>query len=159
MSNPSPLARPFAFYVATLLFFGVGCITTIGLNWYAGLTLPSWAPPNLAAAAAWFVLFFTTATSAVAYWNRAPHTGRIFGWVLALYVVNSFLVLLWDYLFFGVHKLGAAFGVAALVGATVIGLMTLLWKDERKPAVLLAPYLLWMVFALIFTYEVMVLNP
>ena len=112
MNNDITVSRPFIFYVASLLFFGVGGITTLGLDWYAKLALPLWTPPELLVAGVWLVLFFCTAYSASFFFEQAKREKTPFTLVLSLYAVNTFLILLWNYLFFGVHELGFAFATA-----------------------------------------------
>lgn len=158
MNNETKLERSFIFYVATLLFFGVGAITTIGLDWYTALSLPWWTPPELLVAAVWFVLFLCTAFSVSIFWEQSKKGGVPSRYIVSLYVLNSFLVLLWSYLFFGVHELGFAFGAALAVGLSVVVLMLRLWKGFRNAALLLLPYVGWMLFALAYTYTVMVMN-
>jgi len=159
MNNETKLERSFIFYVATLLFFGVGAITTIGLDWYTTLQLPWWTPPELFVAFVWFVLFLCTAYSVSIFWEQSKKGGASPRSILSLYVANSFLVLLWNYLFFGVHELGFAFAAASAVGLSVAILMFRLWNRFRNAAVLLLPYLGWMLFALAYTYAVMQMNP
>lgn len=158
MNNETKLERSFIFYVATLLFFGVGAITTVGLDWYTTLSLPWWTPPELFVAAVWFVLFLCTAFSVSIFWEQSKKGGASSRTIVSLYVLNSFLVLLWSYLFFGVHELGLAFGAALAVGLSVAMLMLRLWKGFLSAALLLLPYLGWMLFALAYTYTVMVMN-
>lgn len=159
MNNDTKLTRSFTGYVATLLFFGVGAITTLGMGWYSSLNLPSWTPPELLVAFIWFVLFVLTACSVAVFWERSKRDERSFAWVLNLYMENAMLVLLWNYVFFGLHNLTIAFGVAVLIGVMVLIIMVKLWKEVRLAAVLLLPYLVWMIVALMLTYQIMVLNP
>ncbi|KND47139.1 MAG: Tryptophan-rich sensory protein [Parcubacteria bacterium C7867-004] len=158
MNTGTRFARSFILYVATLLFFGVGAITTLGIDWYATLRLPSWAPPELVVALIWFVLFLCTAFSVIRFWEHSKRDEISFRSVIYLYVLNSFLVLLWNYLFFGVHELGFAFAAAVAVGVSVAILIFRLWREARTSALLLVPYLAWMLFALLYTYTVMSLN-
>lgn len=159
MQKDIVLVRSLIFYVATLLFFGVGAITTIGLEWYAGLMTPAWTPPELLVAFIWGALFLLTAYSIAIFWEKSSTDESSFKSVLSLYLANAALILLWNYLFFGVHQLAVAFYVALAVGASVVLLMARLWKNSRTSALLLIPYFAWMVFALFFTYSVLTLNP
>lgn len=158
MKDETHLARPFIFYVATLLFFGVGGITSIGLNWYAGLTVPSWTPPDLLVALIWGALFLCSAFSVSMFWEKSVRNDASFTSVISLYMANAMLILLWNYLFFGIHNLVAAFWVAIFVGASVLVLILRIWKEARTSALLLIPYLAWMSFAIYLTYLVMILN-
>jgi len=152
------LAYSFIFYVAALLFFGVGAITTLGLKWYAGLVKPLWTPPDLMVALIWILLFITTALSVSLFWSASLHRERKFALTLGLYAANSLLVLLWNYLFFGLNRLDLAWWSAIAVGASIVLLMLHLWRNHRAAALLLLPYLAWMVFALAFTHTLLVLN-
>lgn len=159
MERNDRLVRYFIYYVATLLFFGVGAITTVGLPWYDTLTLPSWTPPENLVALAWGILFMLTAVSAVRFMeaigeNRTRKDRR----TIFLYMGNALLVLLWNYLFFGIHHLGAALVAASLVGVSAAMLMNRVRERSMAAANLLLPYLAWMLFALYFSYTVSVLN-
>lgn len=157
MTHDTRLARYFIFYVATLLFFGVGAITTLGLDWYATLVLPSWTPPELFAATAWGVLFLGAALSMAAFWEAEANHARL-RLVSALYAGNAALVLLWNYLFFGIHLLEGALLAAVLVGVSALGIVLFVRKTSRTAAWFLTPYLAWMAFAVCFSYAVTVLN-
>lgn len=159
MNNETKLTRSFAGYVAALLFFGVGAITTLGIDWYSTLTLPWWTPSEQFVAFVWFVLFALTALSATIFWEQSAREERSFASILILYMENAMLVLLWNYVFFGMHNLTVAFGIAMIIGVLVIVLMVKLWNEVRLAALLLAPYLAWMCVALPLTYQLMVLNP
>jgi tryptophan-rich sensory protein len=157
MKDDFRLANYFIAYVATLLFFGVGAITTLGLDWYGTLTLPAFMPPTVLVAAVWCALFILAAWSACIVWDTAAHTDG-FRATVALYLANALLVLLWNYLFFGVHVLSAAGGAAVLVGFSVAWLMTRVRRTSRRAAYLLAPYLLWVLAALYLNYLIWSLN-
>jgi benzodiazapine receptor len=159
MKTDTTLARSFIGYVVTLLFFSIGAITTLGLNWYSSLILPAWTPPELLIAFVWIILFSCLGLSVSIFWETSTRNEASFAAVISLYMTNAMLVLLWNYLFFGVHNLGIAFGSAIAVGASIGVLMMKLWKESRTASLLLTPYLLWMVFALYFTYSVLILNP
>lgn len=159
MKSEIKLERAFIFYVATLLFFGVGAITTLGLNWYDALAKPWWTPPELLVAAIWATLFICTAISVALFWERYPKTEKAFTSILSFYMTNAVLTLFWNYLFFGVHQFDTALSVAILIGISVLVLMVRLWHRCRTSALLLFPYLMWMLYALSFTYTLIRLNP
>jgi len=129
------------------------------MEWYDGLVLPAWTPPELLVALIWFVLFVLTACSVAVFWERSKRNERSFASILVLYMENAMLVLLWNYVFFGLHNLSIAFGVAILIGALVVIIMAKVWNEVRLAALLLIPYLLWMLVALALTYQIMLLNP
>lgn len=144
-------------YVALLLFFAVGAITTLGLGWYGALTLPAWMPTSLTVAVVWCVLFLLTALSAIEVWDKVP-PGQGLSTMIKLYPGNALLVLLWNYLFFGAHELLLALIAAVLVLASVLALIVSVRRVTPKGAWLLAPYLLWMLAAVYINYAVWSLN-
>lgn len=151
------LSQMAVFYIAVLLFFSIGAITTSGLGWYTTLSLPSWAPGQILTAVIWLSLFLCAAASMSVFLRNAvpcDYTRTVF----LLYLGVAGLVLLWNYLFFGAHELTAALVAAALTAAFLIALTALLWKFHKRSALLLTPFLAWMAVALIFSYQIMVLN-
>lgn len=158
MKNDYLFSSYFIGYVATLLFFGVGAITTLGIDWYQTLILPTWMPPTLLIAFVWALLFLLTAFSSSIVWSREPHDSRVRS-AIALYSFNALLVLLWNYLFFGLHLLMYAGAVAVLVGLSVVVLMIRVAPISKRATWLLGPYLAWMGLALYLNHVIWSLNP
>lgn len=156
-AHSKQLSKMAIFYVAVLLFFCVGAISAAGLDWYATLKLPAYAPDQLLTAVIWLFLFLCTAASMSVFWNNATGTDRTRN-IFLLYLGSVGLVLLWNYLFFGARELTAAFIAAILVAVSLLVLTASLWKLHRSSALLLGPFLIWMTFALIFSYQIMLLN-
>ena len=151
------VANLFIFYVAMLLYFCVGAITTLGQGWYHTLAVPEWMFNDYVVAVTWSVLFISTALSARCFWDSASRN-RGFGTTLWIYLGNGLLVLLWNYLFFGLHALALAFLAAIAVALSLLALVIRTRSQARKAAAYLVPYLLWMVFALYFSYSIIGLN-
>ncbi len=158
MRSDTLFANYFIAYVTTLMFFGVGAITTLGISWYQTLILPAWMPPTLLVAIVWALLFLLTAFSSSIVWSREPHDSRVRR-AIALYSLNALLVLLWNYLFFGLHLLMIAGVVALAVGLSVVALMIQVARISKKATWLLAPYLAWMGLALYLNHVIWALNP
>lgn len=158
MNDDLRLANAFIAYVATLLFLGVSAITTLNLAWYRALSLPAWMPSDALVGIVWALLFVLTAWSACIVWNTAKH-GAPLRAAATRYMVNGLLVLLWNYLFFGLHMLLAASVVALLVGVSVLDLMIRVRRISKNASLMLAPYLAWMLLALGFCYVIWTLNP
>jgi len=157
MNKQNTLINYFIFYVATLSFFAVGAITTLGLDWYRTIILPAFALQEFTVAVVWAALFMLVAGSMSMVWNVAPRN-KVFTALTALYMGNGLLVLLWNYLFFGAHQLSYAAGAAGLVLLSVVALLVLTWKISSRASLLLAPYFAWMLYAVYFCYQVTVLN-
>lgn len=146
------LAQWFIFYIAGLLFFTVGAITTLGLEWYRTLVVPSWTPSIPTIVVIWCVVFIFLALSAARVWVTASRATM--GW----YGANIILLLVWNYLFFGQHWIGLSLGAAVLVLLSVLALIFATWRRARLAAWLLVPYLAWMLFAIPLTHQIALLN-
>lgn len=157
MDTDFRLANYFILYVATLLFFAVGAITTLGLGWYQALVLPAWTPSTTLVAVIWCALFALAALSAIKVWDKIPRGAGINA-LITLYAGNALLVLLWNYLFFGLHEIFPAFLAALLVSLSVLILVASASRISRAAAWLLAPYLAWALFASYLLYVVSSLN-
>ncbi|MBU6323320.1 MAG: tryptophan-rich sensory protein [Patescibacteria group bacterium] len=158
MDTDTKLANYFIVYVTTLLFFGVGAITTLGLPWYGTLVLPAFMPATPLVAVIWCALFILAAWSACLFWDKKPHDAR-FEATSALFMGNALLVLFWNYAFFGLHQLVLAFWVSVFIALSVAALIARLRSLLRTAAWLLAPYLAWVAFAAYLTYAIWTLNP
>lgn len=126
-------------------------------SFYAGLTLPAWAPPASVFGPVWTLLYAMMAVAAWLVWRER-------GWrgarpALALYLVQLAVNALWSWLFFG-WKLGAlAFAdilvLIVLACATIIAFL----RIQRGAAMLLLPYLAWISFASALNFVVWRANP
>ena len=158
MNTDRRLSHWFIGYVTVLLFFAVGAITTLGIGWYETLILPAWMPPTELVAFVWAALFILTGISAAIVWD-ATEMNRSARTLISLYAGNALLILFWNYLFFGVHILSEASGVAFIIGLSVIVLVVRVSPISRRAALLLIPYLVWVILAFYLNYLVMALNP
>jgi tryptophan-rich sensory protein len=132
-------------------------LTGGGMDWYKTIKLPSWTPPGSLIGAVWTIIFILTAVAAILFWNKAAHGSR-FSWVVAIFILNGVLNVLWSYLFFNRHLLGTAISEAGLLDLSVIGLIALIWPISRVASVLIMPYAGWVTFATYLTYTVWNLN-
>ncbi len=159
MTNPR-LTRLFIFYIATLFFFAVGAVTTPQLDWYQMLVIPAWAPPPTLIAIIWCILFYLTAYSLSLFWNAGGSLhNKKFDLIVKLYLSNAGLILLWNWLFFGMHLLAAASLAALAVLISISILIVFLRKISKKSALLLTPYIAWVIFAMYLNHTLSVLNP
>ncbi len=71
--------------------------------WYYSLREPAWKPPDWLFGPAWTLIFALAAMAGVIGWRSAP-TARDRVWLLALFVVNINLNILWSGLFFRLQR-------------------------------------------------------
>lgn len=131
-------------------------LTDLG-PWYYALRFPPWKPPDWLFGPAW-TLIYAMATLAFAYaWRGAPSRGA--RWALvALFVVNLHLNVLWSGLFFRLQRPDHALLEVGFLWLSIVALIWLLRRWSLAAAWLLAPYLAWVTFAAALNASVVRLN-
>ena len=76
-----------------------------------------------------------------------------------LFGVELLLNFAWSPLFFAMHKVTLGLSLIAAMIVCTIGLIFALWKIRVVAALLLYPYLGWLMFASALNYKIMELNP
>ena len=84
-------------------------------------------------------------------WGRGPALGAF----AAQLVVN----LAWAPLFFGAHRIGLAFALQLVLDALVAVCIVFFARVRPLAAWLMAPYLVWGLFATVLCWQVLSLNP
>ncbi len=131
-------------------------------GWYAEAAKPSWTPPNWFFAAVWTVLYVATSVAAWLIWRQRRR--RRVDRALTLYVVQLVLNALWSPLFFALYPaigetaIWLSLTVHMLLLAAISTTIVEFWPISRPAAVIMVPYLVWVVFAATLTIGVAVLN-
>jgi len=127
-----------------------------GMFWYNALIKPGLTPVDWAFPLAWTTIFFLGSVSALLAYNKSLGSLRVV--IVALFLVNAVLNVLWSLLFFKLHLIGPAFMEMLLLEASVIMLITVIWRVSKTASWLLVPYAVWVAFAVYLTFEIMRLN-
>ncbi|WP_242139973.1 TspO/MBR family protein [Sphingomonas sp. TREG-RG-20F-R18-01] len=142
-----------------LLGFGVAQFVPAGKDnvWYSALTKPALNPPDWAFPVAWSLLYVLLGVVLAMVLNARG--ARLRTPALIVFFLQLAVNLSWSPLFFGLHQVVVALVVIGLmVGLTM--LMSILFSQVRGlAAVLLLPYLAWLLFAAYLNYEILALNP
>lgn len=113
-------------------------------DWYRALAKPSWTPPGAVFGPVWTALYVAMGVAAWRIDRTAVHQRP---YALRLFLVQLALNLAWTPLFFGLHAIGAALAIIAVlciaIAATVIAFLRL----DRPAGWLMMPYLAWVAFA------------
>lgn len=176
MTAPTPATRPaLAAGAISLLVLGV----IIGLNaasaalgsaisaphisgWYVEAAKPSWTPANMVFSLVWTVLYLVTSIAAWLVWQQRRR--RRVERALTLYVVQLVLNALWSPMFFALYPaIGStatwlSLTIHMILMATIVATMVEFWPVRRLAAIMMAPYLMWVVFAATLTVGIAVLN-
>ena len=125
--------------------------------WFIALEKPSIFPPPSAFGIDWpilYVLMGFAAAMVAAAWGSRYRLPAILAFVLQLFVNLS-----WSPIFFGEHEISLGLYIILLLDVTVLVTIVLFWKVRRAAALLLLPYLGWILFATVLNYEFLRLNP
>ncbi len=113
-------------------------------DWYGYLMRPAFAPPNWVFAPVWTVLYLMMAVAAWLVWRRTGWRSR----PLTLWYIQLALNAVWTPVFFGLHWMGVALVVMALLWLAIILTIRAFAAVSRVAAWMLVPYLAWVTFAL-----------
>jgi len=141
--------------------FGAGAIgaaaTTPQLpGWYASLAKPSWTPPGWVFGPAWSLLYAMMAIAAWQVW-RQPRDDRP-TLELSLFAVHLVANALWSVIFFGMQRPGWAAVEITVLWLMIATILVLFSKRSALAGALMAPYLLWVSFALLLNVAIWRLN-
>ena len=127
----------------------VGSLLTDMSTWYINLPKVPLQPPNWIFGPVWSGLFLLIAWAAVIIAN-SRHEERN----LALYVfgINGVLNVLWSFLFFTLKDLQKSSFEIVIFWLSIVLMIALSSKISKKAAWLLAPYLIWVSFAMYLNF-------
>lgn len=118
-------------------------------DWYesikSGIT-----PPNFVFPIAWSIIFFMIALSLYFSWISADKEGRKN--IAFAFGINFLLNMLWSVLYFGLKIPKASFVEIIFLWLSILSMILVTRKIDKKAAWLLVPYLLWTAFASILNF-------
>lgn len=113
--------------------------------WYQALIKPELNPPGWAFGVAWTILYVLMGLSLAMVLDARRARGR--GLALLFFALQMIANLAWSPLFFGLHRITAALIVIVVMFALTVVTTLLFARIRSAAALLLIPYLLWMIFA------------
>ena len=146
--------------VAACLIIGFlsGLATTDSINeWYVNINKPSFNPPNWIFGPVWSILYTMMGIAAGVVWHQGIERPEV---KAALYVFVSQIILnaTWSIIFFGMKNPMFAF-IEIIILLILIGICIFrFYKIKKIAAYLMIPYMLWVSFASVLNYCIMVLN-
>ena len=126
-------------------------------GWYATLVKPSFNPPAWVFGPVWTTLFLLMGIAAFLIWKKGLDRRDV---CIALGVFLGQLVLntLWSIIFFGLHSPGGALIEIIFLWLAILATIIFFAKISKPAAWLLAPYILWVSFAMYLNYAIWALN-
>ena len=136
--------------IILLIIFGIsfiGSLFTLGNTnneWYLE-NKPSFTPPNIVFPIIWPILYLLIALSLYFSWIKANKKDR--KKIVKIFGINLIANALWSYLFFGIQNPLLAFIDLLIIFGTIIMMIFIAGKIDKKAGYLLLPYLIWVGFA------------
>eukprot|EP00308_Calcidiscus_leptoporus_P023087 CAMPEP_0119386504 /NCGR_PEP_ID=MMETSP1334-20130426/96286_1 /TAXON_ID=127549 /ORGANISM="Calcidiscus leptoporus, Strain RCC1130" /LENGTH=177 /DNA_ID=CAMNT_0007408017 /DNA_START=1 /DNA_END=534 /DNA_ORIENTATION=- len=132
--------------------FVIGAIKT----WYRKIRLPAWTPPDRVFAPTWTSLYAMMGLAAARVSARSGMASAPVVHFLAHLCVN----LLWAPVFFGLQRLRLALYMnVALIASLAVLIMQFGAAEGGTTALLLCPYMAWLLFATVLNFRICTLNP
>jgi len=149
------------FTVPAIVFLGImsGKIANSGYGnrWFASLAKPDFMPPGWAFGVAWTVLYIVLGLAlAVILHARGA---RLRGAAIGVFLVQLAANYAWSPLFFRAHMVTEAFWLLLFILALSVVATALFARIRPVAAVLMLPYLAWLVFAGVLNHSIDRLNP
>ncbi|MFA5163448.1 MAG: TspO/MBR family protein [Patescibacteria group bacterium] len=151
--------RPLVFILISQLAGVIGSVFTSSAipGWYSTLDKPSFNPPNWIFGPMWVTLYVLMGIASYLIWKRR---GDIKSVKISLIIFFAHLILnaLWSIIFFGLHNPMLAFFEIVILWLSILLLIGLFYRIDKRASYLLIPYLLWVSFASILNYSIWKLN-
>jgi tryptophan-rich sensory protein len=78
---------------------------------------------------------------------------------LMLFALQLVLNFSWSPVFFAFHQVQAALSIIAAMVVVTVVMIFVIWRIRMVAALLLYPYLGWLMFASVLNYQILALNP
>ncbi len=125
--------------------------------WFAMLDKPAIFPPPALFGIVWTILYvmmgFALALVCAAWGAR----GRTLA--IALFIIQFIINLAWTPTFFGAQEITLALVVIGALNIALIATVVAFWRVRKGAALLLVPYLAWVIFATVLNYQFLIANP
>lgn len=125
-------------------------------EWYHQLAKPAWTPPGFVFTCVWTALYLMMALAAWLVWQRHGLAGAPLP--LGLFLLQLLLNAAWTWLFFGLHRPGAALLEIVVLWIAILATLISFWRLEWLAGVLLLPYLAWVLFAVVLNWVIWAMN-
>jgi translocator protein len=126
-----------------------------GNAWFDALAKPGIYPPPATFGIVWTILYVLMGV-ALAMIVATPGAHR--RPAIAAFLGQFALNLAWTPLFFAAHRMTGALWLIAALDLAVTVTIVLFWRVRRPAALLLVPYLAWVLFATALNWEFLRLN-
>lgn len=125
--------------------------------WYRALAKPDVTPPDWVFPVAWTTIYVLMGLALAMIVNARG--SKLRGPAIGLFAAQLVVNLVWTPLFFGAHQVFWALVAILVMLALAIATTVAFGRIRRVAAWLLVPYLVWISFAAVLTFQLHRLNP
>ena len=125
---------------------------------YENLVRPSFSPPGIVFPIAWTIIYILMGIASykvyILKYDNIDVSSALF-----VYAIQLLLNFLWTFIFFGFRLYGLAFlELVLLVLFVMLTIKRFYKKAGKKVALLLLPYLIWLIYAGVLNFFIWMLN-
>jgi tryptophan-rich sensory protein len=125
--------------------------------WFTSLVKPSLFPPPVTFGIVWSVLYIVMGLALAIV--AAARGARRRGVAVMAFAVQLLLNLAWSPLFFAGHQILGALALIVVLDIVLIVTIAVFWRVRPLAALLLVPYLAWLLFATLLNWQFHAVNP
>ena len=125
-------------------------------TWFTSLNKPALSPPNWVFPIVWTTLYLLMGLSFYLVASSKTRVETLYG--SAFYFIQLILNVLWSALFFMFHNTSIALIELVVLEITIVLTAYYFSKVNKTAALLLVPYILWVVVAGYLNYMIIILN-
>lgn len=122
---------------------------------YQSLQKPSFSPPPFVFAPVWTLLYLLLGISLYRIWTIKKEKKNE---AIIIFFISLLLNAIWTPIFFGLQNLLVAFIEIVILWFSITAVINRFNYLDKKAAYLLIPYLLWVSFAAVLNFAILVLN-
>lgn len=141
--------------ISLVIVFGVATIgslltsSSVNTEWYESIK-PSITPPSWVFPIVWNILFFLIALSLYFSWLKADKQKKKLA--ALVFGINLILNMFWSFLYFTLQNPFYAFIELFVLWFSILAMILVTYKIDKKAGWLLVPYLLWVSFAAVLNW-------
>lgn len=131
--------------------------TSTTTDWYLSLQKPWFQPPGWLFAPIWIILYTLMGISLYLVWEKGLERKDVKVGLL-FFGIQLILNSLWTFIFFGLQL--SLYGLIEILILFIVVMATTIkfYKISRAAGILLIPYILWLIVAILLNYYIVILN-
>lgn len=140
-----------------LLGFTAGQLGGPQTAWFQSLEKPAIYPPPAAFGIVWSILYVVIGLALALVASASGAYGR--GIAIILFALHFIGNLAWTPVFFGLQEMWGGLYVLIYVSLSLLVVIAAFWRVRRLAALMLLPYLAWVLFATALNWQFIAANP